>query len=336
MAALGEQQVEVELLRQPLVQLDARVVELRALGGLVVRAQNRGVPPWPPPSRCSASRARRRSGISVFLLAGSRRPPWPCEPPPTITRRRRPTFRSPLVAATSSAGGRCQALSRSARSTPANWARHRDGGRASSTTVHTYSPTAQPNSSRNRSVSCTTIMPGWRAIEPGRKLPGGATWGRRSSAGAEPAQSPPGLGGQSMVERGGSTCVTSTASGGGACVTSEEQGSRRSQLTYPRIAFALGLAELAGDVVALELELAQMRDVGPPGLGHRRAVVDGDVPAVAHLESGHAGAARAFASPSGCGATAVASAAAGLRNARLTSGAPRRRGRRTASSGSRP
>ena len=43
---------------------------------------------------------------------------------------------------------------------------------------------------------------------------------------------------------------------------SEEQRPRRSQLADPRVAFALGLAELAGDVLALQLELAQMRDVG--------------------------------------------------------------------------
>ena len=43
MAALAEQQVEVELLRQPLVELDRGVVEARALGRLVVRAQDRRV-----------------------------------------------------------------------------------------------------------------------------------------------------------------------------------------------------------------------------------------------------------------------------------------------------
>ena len=43
MAALREQQVEVELSRQALVHSDARVVEARALGGLVVRAQDRRV-----------------------------------------------------------------------------------------------------------------------------------------------------------------------------------------------------------------------------------------------------------------------------------------------------
>ena len=45
MAALREQQVEVQLLRQALVQLHARVVEARALGRLVVRAQDRRVAP---------------------------------------------------------------------------------------------------------------------------------------------------------------------------------------------------------------------------------------------------------------------------------------------------
>ena len=44
-AALREQQVEVELLREALVELHARVVEARALGRLVVRAQDRRVAP---------------------------------------------------------------------------------------------------------------------------------------------------------------------------------------------------------------------------------------------------------------------------------------------------
>ena len=44
-AALREEQVEVQLLRQALVELDARVVEARALGRLVVRAQDRRVAP---------------------------------------------------------------------------------------------------------------------------------------------------------------------------------------------------------------------------------------------------------------------------------------------------
>ncbi len=45
MAALGEQQVEVQVLGEALVELDAGVVEARALGRLVVGAQDRGVAP---------------------------------------------------------------------------------------------------------------------------------------------------------------------------------------------------------------------------------------------------------------------------------------------------
>ena len=55
MPLLGEEQVEVELRRQPLVELDRGVVEARALGGLVVGAQDRRVAPG-------------RAGADVALL----------------------------------------------------------------------------------------------------------------------------------------------------------------------------------------------------------------------------------------------------------------------------
>ena len=48
MAALGEEQVEVELLGEALVELDAGVVEARPLGRLVVGAQDRRVAPRGP------------------------------------------------------------------------------------------------------------------------------------------------------------------------------------------------------------------------------------------------------------------------------------------------
>jgi hypothetical protein len=75
-------------------------------------------------------------------------------------------------------------------------------------------------------------------------------------------------------------------------VTSEQQRFGVGQLTYPRVAFALGLAELAGDVIALELELAQVGDVGPRH-GVLSSVLarifDRDVPSVADLEAGARG-----------------------------------------------
>src|SRR5207302_9636568 len=43
MTLLREEQVEVEVDRQPFVELDARLVELSALAGSVVRADDRGV-----------------------------------------------------------------------------------------------------------------------------------------------------------------------------------------------------------------------------------------------------------------------------------------------------
>jgi hypothetical protein len=42
-AVLREEQVEVELFAESFVELHARVVEACALGGLVVRAEDRGV-----------------------------------------------------------------------------------------------------------------------------------------------------------------------------------------------------------------------------------------------------------------------------------------------------
>ena len=205
---------------------------------------------------------------------------------------------------------------------------------ASSTTVHMYSPTAQPNSSRNRSASSHEDHPGLARDRAGAEAAGRCDL-RAKVERAEARDHLPGLGAEDR-ERGEARGDVDGVGWRGV-VASEEQGSRRSQLTYPRVAFALGLAELAGDAVALELELAQVRDVGP---GHglaQRAPRRGTRPRRSSRRGPRTARRPPCALPSiGLRATAPASAAAGLRNARLTSGAPRRRGRRTAWSGRAP
>ena len=130
---------------------------------------------------------------------------------------------------------------------------------ASSTTVHMYSPTAQPNSSRNRSAVLDDDHPRLARDRAGAEAAGRCDLGAKVER-AEARDHLPGLGAEDR-ERGEARGDVDGVGWRGVGA-SEEQRSRRSQLTYPRVAFALGLAELAGDVVALELELAQVRDVG--------------------------------------------------------------------------
>src|SRR5271156_3287273 len=129
MTALGEQQVEVELGGEAFVELDARVIEARALRRLVVRAQDRRV-------------AARGARTDVALLEDGH----------------------PLDSELAEVVGGCKTV----RTCPdddhvvgvaqlaARPPHPPRAAAASATTRHRYSPSAQPTSTSRRSCASTS------------------------------------------------------------------------------------------------------------------------------------------------------------------------------------
>ena len=226
--------------------------------------------------------------------------------------------------ATCAACGRCHA----SRGLPvervdADRARRRARSAASATTVHMYSPSAQPKSIRKRSVVLAQDVargarhrPGTQAADRQRLLRAG-----RSRRSARRARAPAGR--RSPARR--SAVVTSSALAARRSGAAEHERARRAsrghhQAPSRRASRVPKRAAGAGpwSSILRRCETSAQRDALASGALAPRRVGDGDVPAVARLEARAGGARLALHRAAGDGAPRRA--ASGTR-ARLTSAA---------------